>query len=604
MSRRIVRRSVLSNAIKVAIANNNIQDMYKYKNICDFIHSSGTSYIDMTDPNNVTRYTTRDLPTDTLYEEMVNKINSNAMITNRIKVTGDTIQLTPQQQIARPNTVQTTSRRLNVTKLRKVVGDELNEVSTTPNEIPDMWMGSIPKLQTIKETPNALLLPKYDGCSCGVRLSKINNMFVVNEALTRGADIGTTCQRSDITEKFKSISADILNLLNSSSFVFNSETPITMSDITELTIRGEIVVNNKQITANTPPAAFIAGKVNGGMDVWNQNIRHITFKPFEVMRVYSTNGSYVPTQLEVCKLFNIITADMTLHEGDVEVVKNYFDKLNNSISEPIDGIVYCSMDWRYPLYAEQTKDKQYNKYAWKPSSEGNTVLRSVDYDISRDGKLTFNFGFDKITLNGRTCKQARVVPTRLLTILSGIGLGSVITVKLGGDIMAVIDSFVPDDSVQPYTIPTNCPFCGHKLETTTTKSQVVVKCINGRCSGIMMQKMLNFLTVVGVKGIKEGKINKLKEISLKCICEAYKVPIIDILNNVSVSQFVLSLGVSTAKSVDKDISVSGINNLFTMDLAYNALDQSKGAPLYQFLKNNNDIFVKETLEYCYITRNS
>ena len=50
----------LTESIKVAIAHSDTKAMYKLKDICDRIHSTGSSY---------NSYTPEDLPSDTLYED-------------------------------------------------------------------------------------------------------------------------------------------------------------------------------------------------------------------------------------------------------------------------------------------------------------------------------------------------------------------------------------------------------------------------------------------------------------------------------------------------------------------------------------------------------
>ena len=265
----------LSSQIKIAIVKNDVNNLYTLKDICDRIHSTGQNY---------NSYTPHDLPSDTLYEEMVRKINS---IATELKIV--------------------TQRGLenNSAYIRKDgQGISSNDVKHRHEKyISDMWMGSITKLTDIKEIPDVILLPKFDGCSCGVRLKRsINGAFEVLEALTRGMDQGFETKKSNITDKFSQISGNLIHKLSLLNYTFINGR--NFSEVTSLTLRGEIVLKTKETTASAP-ASFVAGKINGYMEVWEDSLEFIEFIPYEFIRLYFSDDKYdiyIPTQFEVIDL--------------------------------------------------------------------------------------------------------------------------------------------------------------------------------------------------------------------------------------------------------------------------------------------------------------
>ena len=557
----------LSDLIKIAIANKRVSDLYNYKDICDRIFKTGKSY---------KSYNVEDLPTDTLYEEMSRTINS---IATDMKIL--------------------TQRGLenNSAYIRKDgQGVSTTEVKHRHEQyISDVWMGSITKLTEIKTIPNALILPKFDGCSCGARLKRdpVTNMFQLIEAVTRGQDQGYEKKQSNITEKLASISNVLIESLSTLEYEFTDGHKL--SDVKMMTIRGEIVLKNREI-ATSAPASWTAGKINGYMEVWNDALENIEFVPYEIMRLYFSDDKYdiyVPTQLETIDLLDVAGlfnypydfVDLETGETSLQVIENYFNSLNETISEPIDGVVYCSQLWKYPLRKEEKTPKAYGKYAWKPSSEVTSILRKIDYSIARDGKITFILCYDPVNINGKNYKQAKTVTSRMM-MLNGIGIGSVITVKLAADISPMVVDFVNENAaandgidgidgidgnesyVVPYELPKVCPFCGAPTKLKGGKTSTL-SCSNPNCNEINKQKMINFLKLIGISGIAEGKLRSLRTVTFENVYNAYikkSVPnVIDIFSRVDTRTFLMALGLGGKTKVDALIPSNMIATLSVVE---------------------------------------
>lgn len=561
----------LSNQIKIAIAKNDISNLYKLKDICDRIHSTGQNY---------ETYTPIDLPSDTLYEEMVRKINTTA---TELKI------------------VTQRGLETNSTYIRKDgQGISTNDVKHRHEKyISDMWMGSITKLTDIKEISNGILLPKFDGCSCGVRLKRlIDGTFEVSEALTRGMEEGFKTKKSDITNKFIQISNNLIHKLSSLNYEFMNGR--NFSEVTSLTLRGEIVLKTKETTSSAP-ASFVAGKINGYMEVWEDSLEFMEFVPYEFMRLYfSTDDKYdiyIPTQYEVIdlleqsKLFNFPYELVDLKNTSLPLIEKYFEKLEHEITEPIDGVVYCSQEWTYPLKNEETKPKAYGKYAWKPNSEVTSILRKIDYSLARDGKFTFILCYDPVKIKGKNYKQAKTVTSRML-MLDGMGIGSVITVKLAGDISPMVVDFVEDPEITSYKLPATCPFCGKETKLKGGKTPTL-SCINPNCREITKQKMINFLKLLGIKGIAEGKLNAMKDITFENVDKIYlrkNVSLSKFLESVDTRTFLIALGIGGKTKVNNLIPPS-MNPLLSI------VDNFDGVTNVIDTYYKKDPFIKDAVDY-------
>lgn len=568
--------SDLAHNIKQAINDKNITKLYEYKDICDRLHSTGQEY---------KGFTPEDLPSDSIYELMCETINDFALECKILTQTG-----------------------LNYSANTMYVRKDGKGISTTDithrqeRYISDLWMGSITKLNVIKDIKEAFLLPKFDGCSCGVKLRRSVDDLEIVQAVTRGIEQGFETVKSDITDKLKTITDDFLAKLNDIEFTFANGKQF--KDVTTATIRGEIVLKDAKTTTSSP-AAYVAGKINGYMDVWMDAKDNIEFIPFEIMRLYFTNKDdiYVPTQSEVIEMFESVglvtyeydvcdlNSDVNPTEALNTVVSFYKYQLEH-IGEPIDGVVYMSIGWKYPLRTEDTKPKSYGKYAWKPTSETMTVLNNISYTLARDGTFTFILEFNPVNINGKKYKQAKTATSRMLA-LSGMGIGSSITVKLAGDISPMVVDFQEDENITPYELPSKCPCCGMDTQLSTGKTQVL-RCVNKNCKGVLKQKMMNFLKLIGIKGIAEGKLNTLRNITFESVVDVYlskSMLICDHLNrNVDTKTFLIALGIGGKTKVEKMIP-KGLNPTLSIMKNYESV--------LSLIRSHyeNDPFVKEVMDY-------
>lgn len=532
----------LVNQIKTAIAARDVTKMYELKDICDHIHAHGESY---------KSYGIADLPKDELYEEMIRAIKSVSDI-----LTEDTDN----------HVIASERQQFRLVKF-----------------IPEMWMGSITKEPTISEIPDALILPKFDGCSCGVKLERMSTLetpFQLVQAVTRGVSEAYNVKKTDITDKFRDISELLLDAFNGpdvEDFQFESQPSRTLKEAHAIIVRGEIVLDDKGVT-DSAPASVVAGKINGGPEVWADYVENLCFIPYEIMRICwsatDKHDIYVPTQIETVNFFTAIgLIDYPIKRTPLGIdslnsVKEYFEQLKTSITQPLDGVVYCPFNWRYPKTFEETKPKQYGKLAWKPSSESTSTLREITYTYNRDGKINFVLTFDPVNINGKNYKNAKTAVSKLIE-LNGIGVGSPVTIKLAGDISPTIASFVPNPEIKPIKLPKKCPCCNTVLEIKKGKTPTL-RCPNPLCREVLKQKMLNLISVLEIRGIAEGKLNRLPRVTLEAVDQAYLEGHVlrGILRKTSTRTLLVGLGIGGPQKVEKLLISLKLNPLESIKVNY------------------------------------
>jgi NAD-dependent DNA ligase len=494
---------MLTNQLQNAITTRDIIEISKILEICDYIHSSGLS---------IKNYNISDLPPDYLYEQALSltKIHGNDIAHGLIPV----------------------------------------KVSRDRDEyIEELWMGSVVKC--IEEVNNPMCMPKFDGVSCGVTLVKKNGLFVTEIAVTRGVSRGIDHDRSNITTKFNYLSSNLINELNEMDYVFPSLN-LDMKDIYKISLRGEIVL--KERGEERAWAAIVAGKINGGLEIFMEAKDTLEFIPFEITRI---NETLVPLQSEVIELFMITDLFPSLHEMQLrseEDFPNILEYYKSSILNPIDGVVYCSKSWKYPMFTSETKATKYGKYAWKPTSEMNTILRNIACTVARDGKFNWIAGFDPRISNGKQYRQAKMT-TKTLYDLEGIGIGHTINVKLIGEITPYVCSYNIDESIKPWKFPELCPYCKSPSRLESRKQTVIYTCTNKECREMELQKLINFVRILKIPKISDGKLRPLPNYTLSEFWSCYmnSTSPVTFFSSVDVATFLVAVGYLTKTRVEKEL---------------------------------------------------
>lgn len=478
----------LKSRIAIAIKEKNLTDLLELKRICDLLHD-GEEEVESEDVT----YTPDDLPPDSIYEQLVSAIE-----------------------------------KLNIMQVM--------ECDTRPIKRgkQDYFMGSVPKKAQIEQMQNAILMPKYDGVSCGMTFVRdsTTRLFSLEQARTRGA-VEAKAQGSrkyqDITPKIMTIVGPIIDSLNNPDNQSVKVGNHLLSDLVEIIIRGEIVLNDYNIPG--VPASIVAGKINGKMGVWNEYKDNIIIKPFEFVRA-TAKAPFTITQLDAIEFFNAIAIECPYAlaknirptEKSLAFVRSLFDThFNDDVKEPIDGVVYCQQEWLYPYDKSDNGKSNYGKYAWKPSNESTTVIKAIEETRTKEGKIEFSVIYEPIGMENKTFNHCAIVPTTINKFIERFGIGSTITIMLRDNTMPYVkECEIPlTGPFEPWHFPTHCSCCGAELEITEgSKDTVSIRCPNEMCNKTMIKLCAD--------ACKKLKITKCADATIETFFNKYKITQYDI----------------------------------------------------------------------------
>lgn len=527
----------LTEEIKIAIAHNDVDKIIKLINICDTLHRG------MCCEN----YEIEDIPSDNVYEELKHKYE----------------QLISVGKISQQLLAETVYSSYYKAKPKKKLSEfymDKDAIEKSNYAISKIFGNDI------------IVMPKYDGVSCCIKFERKDDRFVITKARTRGVDVGLINNNTDMTERIcQIIYSDNCSWIKK----FNSLT----KQFKSITVRGEIVLVKK---LPTPSAPYVAGKINSKFENIDPE-KVIGFKMFELTRCEDDEHEYVLSQSKVCKTFRKIDESLVyeiIHLNNNQEINNrklleIYDKWNRELSSPIDGIVYCKTDWKYPLFKEET-GVNYNKFALKPYESLTSKLTDIVYNIGKDGRLVPIINFEEVVTNYRKYKQAKstIGNIRKMILNKNLSIGSIINISFPGNIPFIDDCVENDKSDKLITIPTKCPFCSSELESIMRKDTVILECNNIMCPGILTKRVLQLMKNIKAKGIGESKIKNaidsytdnfvlvFEELDKQAKKKDY---IKSLIYESEISGLFIGLDIFTATAIKKDVTLSPIINNKVID---------------------------------------
>ena len=421
-------------------------------------------------------------------------------------------------------------------------------------------------------------LPKYDGISCAVRFvwSDEQKSFVVDEAKTRGVDVGLSHRDTDMKDR-------ILQVLSSDNCPW---WPVRFNKFhqkyKQVSCRGELVVNSKDVKN---PANYVAGKVNSKLAHVDPE-KVMTYKIFEITRLISKDDKViVPGQLIVCELIHSLDASIpfekiTLSDNTDEnttKIMNLYTKWKEDLDNPIDGVVYTTADWTYPRTKAETHGVNYGKYALKPNEIGISKLTGIEYTMSKDGKLNPILQFEPTVIAKKTCKQAKSAIGKLVELINEkhLGIGSTIEITMQSSIIAQVTDVIenPEQEITQLELPKKCMFCDSALELKKNKTTTTLTCKNMLCKGRVVKRLENFLKVIKVPGFGEKNINKLLDENDNDYMKLFpaindkfgdKKYMKNMITDVDVGNLMIAIGLAT-KTTLKKLTVNSISENKVID---------------------------------------
>lgn len=367
-------------------------------------------------------------------------------------------------------------------------------------------------------SPEFIVEEKIDGLSLALRYENGKLM----QAITRGDGV----QGEDVTENALVIEDVVKNLVEEPKyFEIRGEVYMTRQNFEITNERQEklglkLFANPRNCAAGTIRQidSRVVRERNLSMFVFNlQKVRGVEIKNHvEAYDFMARNGIKIINNYKVCKTFEEVW----------EAIEEIGAR-REGLEYGIDGAVVKINDFaqRETLGATSKFPKWAIAYKYPPD-ERETVLRKIELNVGRTGRITPTAIFDAVTLNGTKVERATLHNQDFINNLD-VRIGDTIKVYKSGEIIPRVSGVVmnkrPENAI-PFKIPEICPVCGHKLERE--ESAVDFRCINPNCPAQLENHLLNFVgrNAMDIKGLGETTIPKLIAGNfVKTVADIYKL---------------------------------------------------------------------------------
>jgi DNA ligase (NAD+) len=362
---------------------------------------------------------------------------------------------------------------------------------------------------------------KIDGLSCSLRYQK----GVLVLAATRGD--GTTGEV--VTENVRTI-GDIPQTLSPSPS--GDEFPIP--DIFE--VRGEIYMTKADFAAlnarllaeadEPAKARQFANPRNGAAGSLRQKDPAVTAsRPLRFFAHGWGEASALPADTQFGMMQAIaawgfrISPDMRLFT-DIDAMLAYYAAIERGragLPFDIDGVVYkvYRLDWQRRL-GQVAKAPRWAIAHKFPAERAETLLRAIDIQVGRTGKLTPVARLEPVTVGGVVVTNATLHNADEIARL-GVRVGDRVRLQRAGDVIPQIVEVTSDAeehaALSPYAFPTHCPQCGS--EAVCEEGEVDIRCTGGLiCPAQRFERLRHFVSrgALDIEGLGEKTIQEFLDL--------------------------------------------------------------------------------------------
>ena len=355
-------------------------------------------------------------------------------------------------------------------------------------------MGSLAKVKTIKgvfdwlKFPTALLLEseKMDGISA--EANYVNGQL--ESALTRGdGEVG-----EDITENFKKMKNVKLSLSNPDGSPFNGS------------LYCEVFVKKSDF-GNFPGASNTRNSAAGAAKSFNDRSK-AKFCSVFFYRIRPSNNKTRTLDFIQMESMGLKTPNhSTVLPMEIrEIYENYENEWRNDLDYDIDGIVIEYDD--HEIAASVGTNDALPEYAIAlkfQSKETTSIIRAIDWQTARTGRVTPVAVFDPVNLCGAMISRASLATVGMMD-KKGIGVGATVVISRRGDVIPMVEKVISAVSSGIRNPPTECPACG----TTLFEDGEYLFCPNSsKCPAQVAGSVKNWTKKLGVLGWGDAVVDAL-----------------------------------------------------------------------------------------------
>jgi DNA ligase (NAD+) len=356
--------------------------------------------------------------------------------------------------------------------------------------------------------------PKIDGLSCSLRYEKGRLVL----AATRGD--GTTGE--DVTPNAKTI-PDIPHQLRSSraksrdadserGFSTSLETNGEgngMPDVFE--VRGEVYMSKADFLELNARQEAAGGKIfanprNAAAGSLRQKDPEITkARPLRFLAHGWGEASEVPAETQDQLMRTIASWGLPIAEDfarfrTLDTLLDHYRAIERKRADypfDIDGVVYKvdRLEWQRRL-GQVAKAPRWAIAHKFPAQRAETILRAIDIQVGRTGKLTPVARLEPVTVGGVTVTNATLHNADEIERLD-VRVGDRVMLQRAGDVIPQIVGVVtaPDEHARlaPFVYPAECPACGSAA--VREDDEVDIRCTGGLvCPAQRVERLRHFVS--------------------------------------------------------------------------------------------------------------
>lgn len=296
--------------------------------------------------------------------------------------------------------------------------------------------------------------------------------------------------------------------------------PKRLSQNIDLTVDGEIICTFEDFkefeNEYANPRNFAAGSIRL-LSAKESATRNLRFVAWDIINDTDTNtlNKKLADLLELG--FEVVPFSIMEYDFNETLIEN-FKKIAQQNNYPIDGLVV-----KYNKVSEYEKCGRTDHHfkggmAFKfADEEYETWLNNIEWTMGRTGVLTPVAIFEPIDTGDSVIERASLHNISIMKQLLKIPYqGQTITVcKMNDIIPQVVSSGCEiskaDTEGLEFTIPTECPICGGRLEVVCEVDTEILVCTNDMCEGKLVNRLDHFCGKKGldIKGLSKATLTKL-----------------------------------------------------------------------------------------------
>lgn len=381
-----------------------------------------------------------------------------------------------------------------------------------------------------------------------------------------------------------------------------------------LEIRGEIYLpRNTELSTNGKPLRNVAvGIVNRKSD--KKDCKFLKFIAYNIIGLGYTNFSQSLFDLKE-SYFDVVEY-VTLFFEELEEYRDiYLESLRDYWLQETDGLV-IQIDniKRYEEINSKYLVEHHNYYniALKPPAQGKeTILKNIEWSVSKEGNMIPVAIFDIIDIGGRNINRATLNNYENVINLK-LKKGDKIEIELANEVIPYFKRIIElTGEKDTALIPQTCPSCGGSLII----AGVHLKCLNKECREQVIKVLTSYCEDCEMDGISSKTIEFLYDKKLlKSIIDLYSLEDIrstlikfDRFGKIKVDNLLFQIEKSKKQNIVQFISRIGIEGLGEKGVINLGIKTRKeflefkdqkyvnGKSIIEF-KNNNKEFVDKMLE--------